>query len=207
MTWGDDDATHGFIVTVPTLHSLICPGAAPDDCNLTADVFADVTDDAAGEAARATLLDRGFQRVFPPGSVDRLGEIGAIPAYLAGFLCILAAAAMLHQLTITLRRRRQDLAVARALGLTARRAASALTWQAMLTGIAGVTLGAMVGAIGGPLVWRITAESVGVQTVTRFPVVGIPIAALVGAAVAVLVSLGPRMRAARLPLAATLRAE
>ena len=207
VTWGDDDATHGFIVTVPTLHSLICPGAAPDDCNLTADVFADVTDDAAGEAARATLLDRGFQRVFPPGSVDRLGEIGAIPAYLAGFLCILAAAAMLHQLTITLRRRRQDLAVARALGLTARRAASALTWQAMLTGIAGVTLGAMVGAIGGPLVWRITAESVGVQTATRFPVVGIPIAALVGAAVAVLVSLGPRMRAARLPLAATLRAE
>ena len=207
VTWGDDDATHGFIVTVPTLRSLICPGAAPDDCNLTADVFADVTDDAAGEAARATLLDRGFQRVFPPGSVDRLGEIGAIPAYLAGFLCILAAAAMLHQLTITLRRRRQDLAVARALGLTARRAASALTWQAMLTGIAGVTLGAMVGAIGGPLVWRITAESVGVQTVTRFPVVGIPIAALVGAAVAVLVSLGPRMRAARLPLAATLRAE
>ncbi len=207
VTWGDDDATHGFIVTVPTLHSLICPGAAPDDCNLTADVFADVTDDAAGETARATLLDRGFQRVFPPGSVDRLGEIGAIPAYLAGFLCILAAAAMLHQLTITLRRRRQDLAVARALGLTARRAASALTWQAMVTGIAGVTLGAMVGAIGGPLVWRITAESVGVQTVTRFPVVGIPIAALVGAAVAVLVSLGPRMRAARLPLAATLRAE
>ena len=207
VTWGDDDATHGFIVTVPTLRSLICPGAAPDDCNLTADVFADVTDDAAGEAARATLLDRGFQRVFPPGSVDRLGEIGAIPAYLAGFLCILAAAAMLHQLTITLRRRRQDLAVARALGLTARRAASALTWQAMVTGIAGVTLGAMVGAIGGPLVWRITAESVGVQTATRFPVVGIPIAALVGAAVAVLVSLGPRMRAARLPLAATLRAE
>ena len=207
VTWGDDDATHGFIVTVPTLHSLICPGAAPDDCNLTADVFADVTDDAAGETARATLLDRGFQRVFPPGSVDRLGEIGAIPAYLAGFLCILAAAAMLHQLTITLRRRRQDLAVARALGLTARRAASALTWQAMVTGIAGVTLGAMVGAIGGPLVWRITAESVGVQTVTRFPVVGIPIAALVGAAVAVLVSLGPRIRAARLPLAATLRAE
>ena len=132
VTWGDDDTTHGFIVTVPTLRSLICPGAAPDDCNLSADVFADVTDDAAGEAARATLLDHGFGRVLPPGSVDRLGEIGAIPAYLAGFLCVLAAAAMLHQLTITLRRRRQDLAVARALGLPARCAASALTWQAML---------------------------------------------------------------------------
>ena len=122
-------------------------------------------------------------------------------------MCVLAAAAMLHQLTITLRWRRRDLAVARALGLPARRAASAVTWQAMFTVIAGVTLGAMAGAIAGPLVWRIIAESLGVLTVTRFPVVFIPIAALVGAAVAVLVSLGPRIRAARLPLAETLRAE
>jgi ABC-type lipoprotein release transport system permease subunit len=207
VTWGDDDTTHGFIVTVPTLHSLICPGAAPDDCNLSADVFADVTDDAAGAAARTTLLEHGFERVFPPGSVDRLREVGAIPAYLAGFLCVLAAAAMLHQLAITLRRRGLDLAVVRALGLPARRAASALTWQAMLTNIAGVTLGALAGAIAGPLVWRIIAESLGVQTMTRFPVVVIPIAALVGAAVAVLVSFGPRLRAARLPLAETLRVE
>ncbi len=96
--------------------------------------------------------------MIPPGSVDRLREVGAVPAYLAGFMCVLAAAAMLHQLTITLRRRRQDLAVARALGLPARRAAAALTWQAMLTGIAGVILGAMAGAIVGPLVWRIIAD-------------------------------------------------
>jgi hypothetical protein len=59
----------------------------------------------------------------------------------------------------------------------------------------------------GPLVWRIIAGQLGVLTVTRFPVVFVPIAAFVGAAVALLVSLGPRLRAARLPLAETLRAE
>ncbi len=63
VTWGDDDTTHGFIVTVPTLRSLICPGAAPDDCNLSADVFADVTDDARrrgrqDDVARARILPR-----------------------------------------------------------------------------------------------------------------------------------------------------
>ena len=39
---------------------------------------------------------------------------------------------LLHQLTTTLRRRRTDLAVVRALGLPARRAAAALVWQALL---------------------------------------------------------------------------
>jgi ABC-type lipoprotein release transport system permease subunit len=207
VSWGDDDATHAFIVTVPTLQALVCPGVGLDRCNLSVDVFADVADDAAGDTARATLIDDGFETIFPPASVARLSEVGAVPAYLAGFMCVLAAAGLLHQLTITSRRRRHDLAVARALGLPAHGAAAALTWQAMLTVVAGIAIGAAAGAVAGPLVWRIIADGLGVQVVTRLPVVVIPVAALVGAAVAVVLSLGPRLRAARLPLAATLRAE
>ena len=192
VTWGDDDSTHGFIVTVPTLRSLICPGAAPDDCNLSADVFADVTDDGTGEAARTTLLEHGFAEVIPPGSVDRLREVGAVPAYLAGFMCVLAAAAMLHQLAITVRRRRQDLRHRPRLGPPGppRRGGADLAGAAHRprrghprchrrgdrrpVGLANI------------------ADGLGVYTVTRFPLMLIPIAALVGAAVAVLVSLGPR---------------
>jgi ABC-type lipoprotein release transport system permease subunit len=178
-----------------------------DDCNLSIDLYADVTDDAIGEAARAALYEAGFEAMRPSASVARLNEIGAVPSYLAGFVCLLAAAGLLHQLTITVRRRRGDLAVARAIGLSARQAAGALTWQALLTVVAGVVVGAAAGAVVGPMVWRFIAGGLGVQVVTRFPPLAIPIALAVGMGVAVVVSLGPRVRAARLPLAATLRAE
>jgi ABC-type lipoprotein release transport system permease subunit len=207
VSWGDEDVTHAFIVTAPTLQALVCPGVEMERCNLSSDVAADVTDDAAGDAARATLIADGFSEMTPPASVSRLDEVGAVPSYLAAFICVLAAAGLLHQLMTTSRRRRHDLAVARALGLPARNAAASLTWQAVLTVIAGTVIGAAAGAVIGPLVWRIIAGQLGVVTVTRFPVLFIPIAALVGALVAVLVSLGPRLRAARLPLAETLRAE
>ncbi len=207
VSWGDEDVTHAFIVAVPTLQALVCPGTALDDCNLSIDLFADVTDDAIGEAARAALQERGFETMRPPASVARLSEIGAVPSYLAGFVSLLAAAGLLHQLMVTLRRRRGDLAIARALGLPARKAAGAFTWQALLTVLAGVVIGAAAGAVIGPLVWRTIAGGLGVQTVTRFPIGVVPIVAVVGACVAVMVSLGPRVRAARLPLAATLRAE
>ena len=207
VSWGDEDVTHAFIVTAPTLQALVCPGVDVERCNLSADVVADVTDDAAGDVARQTLITNGFSEMKPPASVARLGEVGAVPSYLAAFICVLAAAGLLHQLTTTSRRRRHDLAVARALGLPARNAAASLTWQAVLTVIAGTVVGAAAGAVIGPLVWRIIAGQLGVLTVTRFPVVFVPIAAFVGAAVALLVSLAPRLRAARLPLAETLRAE
>ena len=137
VSWGDEDVTHAFIVTAPTLQALVCPGVEMERCNLSADVAADVTDDAAGDAARVTLITNGFSEMKPPASVARLGEVGAVPSYLAAFICVLAAAGLLHQLTTTSRRRRHDLAVARALGLPARNAAASLTWQAVLTVIAG----------------------------------------------------------------------
>ena len=207
VSWGDEDATHAFMVALPTLQALLCPGTALDGCNLSTDLFADVTDGAVGEAAACSPPRSRLRGDAPPASVARLSEIGAVPSYLAGFVCLLAAAGLLHQLTVTLRRRRGDLAIARALGLPARQAAGALTWQALLTVLAGVVIGAAAGAVVGPLVWRMIAGGLGVQTVTRFPVGVVPIVAVVGACVAVVVSLGPRVRAARLPLAATLRAE
>jgi ABC-type lipoprotein release transport system permease subunit len=204
---GADDPRHAFIVTVPTLQTLLCAGEDLDDCNVTADVYADVTGDAAGDAARRALLDAGFRTTSVPANVARLSEVGPLPWYLAGFLCCLAAAGLLHQLTIARRRRGGDLAVVRALGLPAHDAATALTWQAVLTLAAGVVVGATVGMVVGPLVWQTIADGLGVATVTRLPAATIPLAALAGGVIAVLVSLGPRWRAARQPLAEALRAE
>jgi ABC-type lipoprotein release transport system permease subunit len=204
---GSDDPEHAFIVSVPTLQTLLCAGSDLGHCNVTADVYADVTDDAAGDDARAALVAAGFRETAAPANVSRLREVGPLPGLLAAFLYLLAAAGLLHQLTTTLRRRRTDLAVVRALGLPARRAAAALLWQALLMSAVGVVAGLTAGAVVGPLAWRIVAGGLGVEVVTHLPAAVVPIAAAAGALMALVVSIGPRWWAARLPLAATLRAE
>ena len=74
VSWGDEDVTHAFIVTAPTLQALVCPGVEMERCNLSADVAADVTDDAAGEAARATLIDRRLLRDDAAGQRGSAGR-------------------------------------------------------------------------------------------------------------------------------------
>ena len=69
------------------------------------------------------LSDAGFPTSPPPANVARLGQVGPIPWLLAGFLCLFAAAGLLHAVLTSLRRRKRDLAIARALGLGPRRAA------------------------------------------------------------------------------------
>ena len=203
VSWAYDDPEHAFVVQPDTLIALLCPGASLDDCGGAITLFAS----AETEVARSTLLDLGFEEISAPANVDRLREVGPIPWYLAGFLGLLGAAGLLHGVVTSLRRRRRDLAIARALGLSARRAAAALTWQAAWTAIIGGAVGVLLGALVGPWLWRIIANSLGVVVEPRFPlliVAGIAAAAIV---VAVAISLGPRWRAAHLSAAEGLRAE
>jgi ABC-type lipoprotein release transport system permease subunit len=166
-------------------------------------VFADVTTDDA----HTTLLDGGFRDVPVPANVDRLDQVGAIPWYLAAFLCVLGAAGVLHALLTALRRRRRDISIARALGVTGRAAADSLVWQAVLTALVGVGTGALLGVIVGPMTWRIIAEDLGVIARPIVPVVAVALAAAIGLTIAVLLSLGPRWRAIHLPLTHALRSE
>ncbi|MGI9051733.1 MAG: ABC transporter permease [Ilumatobacteraceae bacterium] len=145
VSWADDDPEHAFVVQPDTLVALLCPGASLDDCRVENTLFAS----AETPAARSTLLDLGFEEISAPANVDRLREVGPIPWYLAGFLALLGAAGLLHGAVTTLRRRRRDLAIARALGLPARRAAAALTWQAAMTAIIGGAVGVVLGALAG----------------------------------------------------------
>ncbi|CAN5652024.1 hypothetical protein BH18ACT2_BH18ACT2_12770 [soil metagenome] len=106
-----------------------------------------------------------------------------------------------------LRRRRRDLAIARALGLTARGAAAALTWQAGLTAVLGAAAGVVGGAIVGPWLWQIIADDLGVIVEARLPVLTVVIAAAGTMVIAAALSLLPRWRAAHLSAAEGLRAE
>jgi ABC-type lipoprotein release transport system permease subunit len=200
---GAEDQSQAFVVAPGTLDTLLCEGQALPDCHLAYDLFAD----AHTPAARAALERLGFQAATPPPSVERLEQAGALPWYLAAFLCLLGAAGLLHELVTTLRRRRNDLAVARALGLSRRRAASVVTWQAVFTALAGTAVGLLLGAIVGRLVWRSIAANLGVLVSTSLPVLATAALIVAVVLVASLVALPPRWHAERLPLARMLRVE
>ena len=133
--------------------------------------------------------------------------MGPVPWYLAAFPCVLAATGVLHALLTALLRRRRDIAITRALGLTGRAAADSLVWQAVLTALAGVATGTLHGVIVGPMMWRIIATDLGVIVRPIVPVVAVALAAAIALTIAVLLSLGPRWRAVRLPLTVALRSE
>ena len=182
---------------------MLCPDDTLDECNLSANLFASAGD----EAGRAALLDAGFVDVPPPANVIRLGQVGPIPGLLAGFLCLFAAAGLVHAVLTSLRRRGRDLAIVRALGLGPRPAAAALDWQAVLTAAVGTVAGLVLGTVVGKAIWRIIADDLGVIVVTRLPVLAVAAVAAGALVAAVAVSVWPRWRAARVVPATALRSE
>ena len=203
VAWDTPDPEHAFIVPPDTLQALLCADVPLDECNLTANLFAS----ASGDEARAMLADIGFEPVTVPANVLRLGQVGPVPWLLAGFLCLFAAAAVLHAVLTSLRRRGRDLAIARALGLSPRRAAAALGWQAALTAAVGSAAGVLFGAIAGPAIWRTIADGLGVIVVPRFPAVVAAAVAVAAVAAAAILATVPRLRATRLSPAEALRTE
>ena len=61
-----------------------------------------------------------FEVTPPPPILQAVKDVAALPLALSGFLAVLAVGAVGHALSIAVRRRRHELAVLRALGLTRR---------------------------------------------------------------------------------------
>jgi ABC-type lipoprotein release transport system permease subunit len=200
---GTQDQTKAFVVAPDALAKLLCGTNPIDVCNLSIDLFANATTAPAG----AALEEIGFKAAPLPPSVERIGQAGALPWYLAGFLCLLGAAGLLHELVTTVRRRRHDLAVARALGLTPRRAASAVTWQSVLTAVAGALVGLLLGTVAGSVVWSRIAEGLGVLRSSVIPLWSAALVVVAVLGVAAAVSVPPRWRAGRIRLGPVLRSE
>jgi ABC-type lipoprotein release transport system permease subunit len=82
-----------------------------------------------------------------------------------------------------------------------------MTWQSMLTALAGAGLGLLLGLVAGSVIWSRIAESLGVleSSVLSGWSAGLVVVAVLG--VAAIVSMPPRWRAGRIPLAPVLRSE
>jgi ABC-type lipoprotein release transport system permease subunit len=151
----------------------------------------------------------GYESVlaFRPRNVDNLSAIGGVPWTLAGFLALLGLAAVGHALVMSVRGRRREIAVLRAIGLVRRQVGATVAVQATATALVGMVIGVPTGIAAGRAGWALVTEGLGV---VNQPVVAIgTIVAVLGAAVVVanLASSGPAVAATRVRPAEALRSE
>jgi ABC-type lipoprotein release transport system permease subunit len=149
---------------------------------------------ARGPAATAAIRDalapicaRGtcsFLADRRPNEVNAYGQVLWTPLLLAAVLGLLAAAALGNALVSSVRRRRRDLAVLKALGFTSGQVSTAVMWQATTLVAAALLAGLPIGAAGGRLLWSVFAGQLGVASDALTPIVAllvaIPVTVLVG---------------------------
>jgi predicted lysophospholipase L1 biosynthesis ABC-type transport system permease subunit len=167
------------------------------------------TDVVAAEkrVARIGGSDLFAEAAVLPTAVADLSRIEDLPLALGAFFALLACATVAHALVTTVRRRRHDLAVLRAVGFTRRQTREAIAWQSSLLAIVGLIVGVPVGIAVGRLTWRWLAD--------EFPIVYSPPAALLAVllvaglalAIANALAAGPAHAATRIRPAEALRVE
>jgi predicted lysophospholipase L1 biosynthesis ABC-type transport system permease subunit len=166
----------------------------------------------AVDAAERRLVGLGGSDLFAapavlPTAVADLARIEDLPLALAAFFALLACATVAHALVTTVRRRRHDLAVLRAVGFTRRQTRGALAWQSTLLAIAGVVVGVPVGIATGRVAWRWLADDFPIVYASPLALLAVVVVAVVAVIVANALAAGPARAAARIRPAESLRVE
>jgi MacB-like periplasmic core domain/FtsX-like permease family len=161
--------------------------------------------------AAAAAIPGGKVFTFTPPDplqeIQTIKDLELLPVALSAFLALLAVSAVGHALATAVRRRRHDLAVLRALGITRRQARLVVTTQASLLALIGIVFGVPLGIALGRAVWRTVA---GFTPLAYHPPLALlallligPVALLAANALAA----WPQHRAARVHSAHVLRSE
>jgi ABC-type lipoprotein release transport system permease subunit len=110
-------------------------------------------------------------------------------------------------LAASVRRRRRDLALLKALGLTRRQVAAAISWQATVAAVVGAVVGVPLGVVIGRQLWIAFAHNINAVPVPSVPVPTLIVVAVGALVFANLVAALPGRSAARTPVALVLRTE
>ncbi|MGP8206432.1 MAG: ABC transporter permease [Acidimicrobiales bacterium] len=142
-----------------------------------------------------------------PTQIENYRSSGAAPDLLAGSLALGAVVALGLSLVASVRRRRRDLALLKALGFTRAQLAWTVAWQSSIAVAIGVLAGVPAGTALGRWLWDLFARSI--DAVPDAPVPALSLLLVVGAAfvLANAVATFPGAYAARTPAALVLRAE
>jgi hypothetical protein len=182
------------------------------------ETLVELPDGVDPSTAAATLVDNvlkafpeaqgfAFDSAQPPAQVAQLRQVQVLPLLLGSFLALLALGAVGHALATSVRRRSQDLAVLRALGMTPLQSIGVIATQATVLAGGGLVFGVPLGVALGRSVWRVIANSTPLQYTpppTTWPLALIGPATLLAG---ILLAAWPGKRAASLRIAGLLRAE
>ena len=142
-----------------------------------------------------------------PAQIVNYRTIGATPLVLAAGLAAGAVLALGLTLTASVRRRRRDLALLKALGFTERQLSSAIAWQATVAAVIGVVVGTPLGIIIGRQLWIWFAHNLDAVPDPTTPALSVLLVVIGALVFANVVAALPGRNAARTPTGLVLRAE
>ncbi|MQA80845.1 MAG: FtsX-like permease family protein [Streptosporangiales bacterium] len=180
------------------LHIAVRPGADPAQVMSRLD---------RATAAAAGGLAVPFSPSLPPAEVSQIRGVRVLPFVLAGFLALLAVGAVGHALAVAVRRRRRDVAVLRALGMTHGQCRAVVATQATVLALVGLVFGVPLGMMLGRTVWRFVTDYMPLAYQPPLAFWALLLVGPVALFVANLLAAGPARRAIRLRVGDVLRAE
>ena len=142
-----------------------------------------------------------------PADLVNFGRVETMPVVTGGLIACLAVAMLGHLLISSVRHRRRDLAVLKALGFLRRQVSLTVVWQASTLVALALAVGVPVGIAAGRWLWLAVATQLGVLPEPVLPAVLLALVAAATVLVANLVAAGPAWMAARTHPATVLRAE
>jgi predicted lysophospholipase L1 biosynthesis ABC-type transport system permease subunit len=157
---GDFKHDEGIAMTVDAVRPLVGDPHATFPIHQITFQWAPSTDD---RGADAELAARGFTVMNPddalmPGSVTNLGQVVALPRYVAILVGLLALVSLANAIEITTRQRRRDWATLKALGITGRSTVAIALWYCATIAAVSLAVGVPLGLITGHQVWLPIAE-------------------------------------------------
>jgi len=149
----------------------------------------------------------GFAPPALPPPIAQLRQVRILPVALGVFLVILAVGAVGHALATAMRRRRHDVAVLRALGMTRGQSRGIVVTQASVLTLVGLAFGVVLGVALGRTLWRVVADFTPLDYVPPLAFWVLVLVAPTALVVANLLAAWPGRMAARLRIGHVLRAE
>jgi len=146
----------------------------------------------------------GVQR---PAQIVNYRSIGSTPVILAAGLALGAIVALGLTLVVSVRRRRHDLALLKALGFTPQQLTAAVAWQATIAAVIGIIVGIPVGIVIGRQLWTLFARNLDAVPDPTVPVVSVLLVGLGTFIISNLVAALPGRDAAHTSTASLLRVE
>ena len=201
----------GAELTVAGLRRLPPPGLSPPPYNGLVVTFRPGVTAQQGISA----LTAPIQRLGPyavsgpstPADLVNFGQLQELPLLLGLALGLLALLTIAHLLLTSVRRRRRDLAVLRALGFTGGQVRAAVSWMAVTLAAVAMAVGIPVGLICGRQAWHFFAGQLGISDVPVVPPFSFAVLVVAGLAMAVAIAAIPGISAARTRPAESLRTE